>query len=93
MALLAPHLTPDERLRRMPAKRRVQIVALAWLADRIGPTGKTWPEREVTDRIRAQIAFDDPVRLRRDLVDAGFLVRRAGGVDYRRADTGVDHDR
>ena len=50
--------------------------------------GETVTERELTDRL-ARFG-DDPVTLRRYLVDAGILLRPRSGSEYTRAEAPAD---
>ena len=71
------------RLRRWPARRAVQDVAL-WAMWAALPARHTLTEREVNDLLRARHLFGDPATLRRCLIGAGLLTRRPDGSDYRR---------
>ncbi len=65
----------DGRLLAMPAKRSRQLAALDVVAQRFVP-GVRYTESEVNRELIG--VFDDYVRLRRDLVDAGMLDRADG---------------
>lgn len=69
------------RLAELPRTQRDRLEVFDWLAERVIGT-EVLDERELTRRL-AELA-DDPVALRRHLVDAGFLVRDPDGRNYRR---------
>lgn len=68
------------RLRGMPRRQVDRDLVLAHLAARVLGPGEEASEPEVTERAAA--LADDPLRLRRDLVEAGLVGRRADGVLY-----------
>lgn len=87
---VARFLDTEGRLTVYPASRRDQAEALAYLAERFEP-GRRYTEREVNDRLRLHHTFGDWARLRRDMVDFGFLDRDpAGGAYWLRDGGGVD---
>ena len=64
-----------------PSRPADRAELLAWVRDQVAadaPLG----ERDLTDRLAALTR--DPVGLRRELIDAGLLVRTADGAEYRR---------
>lgn len=65
-----------------PSRPGDRAELLAWVRDQVIGDGPL-AERELTDRLAGLTR--DPVALRRDLVDAGLLVRAADGSQYRRA--------
>jgi hypothetical protein len=71
----------DGRIAAWPKRPADRASLLEWAADRALPSGRA-SEAEVTERLAA--LSDDPVALRRDLVDAGILEREADGSAYRR---------
>lgn len=71
----------DGRLTVLPRRARDRAAVFGWLAGRVLDRGERLDERELTDRLAA--VADDPVALRRYLVDAGVLVRSPDGRDYR----------
>lgn len=77
-------LRPDGRIDRFPAAADDRAALLAHIGDRVLADGETVTERELTDRL-ARFG-DDPVTLRRYLVDAGILLRTRSGSEYARAD-------
>ncbi len=72
----------DGRIDRWPSGAADRTTLLAWAADQALAPGETATESVVTERL-AQV-FDDPVALRRYLVDAGLLERRRDGSEYAR---------
>lgn len=70
------------RLSVLPRTQRDRSDVLGWLADRVTEGADVWTEKDVTARL-AEVA-DDPVAVRRYLVDAGLLVRDLDGRNYRR---------
>lgn len=72
----------DGRIAAWPKRPVDRAALLEWAADRALPVGDTGSEAAVTERLAA--IADDPVTLRRDLVDAGLLERAADGSAYRR---------
>ena len=75
------------RLTVLPRRARDRAELFAWLATRVLTPGERLGERELADRLAA--LADDPVALRRYLVDAGALVRDPDGRDYRLAEAGT----
>jgi len=66
-----------------PARRKIQLLALAHLAERFDPA-REYSEREVNEILQAAHTFDDWALLRRALFDFGFLDRESDGSRYRR---------
>jgi hypothetical protein len=73
----------DGRITAWPKRPADRAALLAWAAERAAPDDTSADERQVTERLAA--VSDDPVTLRRDLVDAGLLAREPDGSAYRRA--------
>ncbi len=69
------------RFKQWPAKRKVQLLALAHLASRLEP-GRRYSEREVNDLLHDHHTFNDAAMLRRALFDHGFVDRRRDGSAY-----------
>ena len=69
------------RLADLPRTRRDRLELFGWLADRV-LRDEVLDEKQLTRRL-AEVA-DDPVALRRHLIDAGLLVRDPDGRNYRR---------
>ena len=72
----------DGRLVSIPARHRKRQVILRYLLERCFPEARTYPEKEVNQRLA--IYHPDVAALRRYLVDAGLMTRESG--TYRRAD-------
>nr|WP_243738798.1 DUF2087 domain-containing protein [Microcella frigidaquae] len=75
----------DGRLDHYPSRAADRELVLRYLLDRAAPDiDEVIDERTVTERL-ADLS-DDPVTMRRYLVDAGLLDRAADGSTYRRTD-------
>jgi hypothetical protein len=79
-AVLRNFVDSDGRIRELPARAAKRDVVLEYVAERFDP-GREYTEREVNDALLE--LYDDHVTLRRYLVDARLLTRKAGV--YRRA--------
>jgi hypothetical protein len=79
-AVLRNFVDEDGRIRELPAREAKRERVLEYVADRFQP-GREYAEKEVNDLLVE--LYDDYVTLRRYLVDAGLLTRKAGV--YRRA--------
>jgi len=73
----------DDVLAEWPSRPADRAEVLAWLLERVLAEGESIAERELTHRLAALVP--DAVAMRRALVDAGLLERRADGSRYRRA--------
>ena len=69
-------------LTQMPAKRKKQLTALAWLAEHIPPE-KEYDEAEFNALLNGLHSFNDPASLRRDLYGVGLISRNPAGTRYR----------
>lgn len=75
----------EGRLDHYPARAADRELVLRYLLDQSLPhADEVIDERTLTERLAA--LSDDPVTMRRYLVDAGLLDRAADGSTYRRAD-------
>lgn len=74
-------LDADGRLVLFPAKRKMKICVLFYLAQKFKPQ-KQYTEREVNDLLLRWHTFGDPATLRRELYDYRFLDRSADGRSY-----------
>lgn len=72
------------RLTVLPRRAGDRAELFAWLASHVLSAGERLDERALTERLAA--LADDPVALRRYLIDAGALVRSPDGRDYRLAE-------
>ena len=75
-------LDAQGRLISFPAKRKMKIVALFYLAEKF-EAGKTYSEIEINNILLDWHSFADPATLRRELYDYHFLDRSADGRSYR----------
>jgi hypothetical protein len=71
------------RLTRWPVKRGVQRLAV-WYLWSLFEGRKVYTEREVTALLATRNDFDDPVILRRELINEGLFVRTPDGREYRK---------
>lgn len=69
------------RVARWPVRRAQQLLVLDHLAAQI-EDGVTWNEVELGRMLEPLHAFNDPARLRRELVDLGILARKRDGSAY-----------
>jgi hypothetical protein len=75
----------DGRLEAMPRRWRDRMAVTRYLATVALPVLlDTLPERELTDRLAA--ISDDPVALRRAMVDLGVVHRTRDGAEYWRTE-------
>jgi predicted transcriptional regulator len=77
--VLSNYLDPDGRVRAFPAQRKKEETILRYVA-RVFEQGKRYPEKQV-NKMLSQFS-DDTARLRRHLVDFGFMGREGGGGEY-----------
>ena len=82
--ILRNFLDAEGKLTAFPAKRKMQLFALLYLAQKI-PADKEYTEREINDILLDWHAFADPATLRRELYDYRFLDRSRDGKVYRLA--------
>lgn len=74
-------LDADGRLRAYPAKRKMKLYALIYLASQFDPA-RRYTEKEINARIDCFTAFRDPATIRRELCDYHFLGREKDGSAY-----------
>ena len=79
-------LDGEGRLLRYQTKFKKRVIGTLYLAEKF-EAGRVYTELEVNELIRSNIAFEDYVLVRRDLVDYRCLSRTADGREYRRAET------
>ena len=73
------------KLTAFPAKRKMKLYALLYLAQKI-PADTDFTEREINDILLDWHTFADPATLRRELYDYHFLDRSRDGNVYRLAE-------
>jgi hypothetical protein len=76
------HLYSNGRITVRPVNRRTRVALLRDLASRHFEFDRVYTEQEVNEPLAAE--FDDPLQLRRDLIDELLLERDLGGSEYRR---------
>lgn len=79
--LLKNFLDGEGKLKQFPAKRKMKIIALFYLAS-FFETGRQYTEQEVNLLLYQHHTFFDPATLRRELYDFHFLDRSADGRVY-----------
>ena len=83
--ILRNFLDLDGKLAAFPAKRKMKLYALLYLAQRI-PADTDFTEQEVNGILLDWHTFADPATLRRELYDYRFLDRSRDGKVYRLAE-------
>ena len=71
----------EGRLKSYPAKKSLRVPVLARVAEGF-TEGKDYTEKEVNAILRELIAFSDVELIRRELIEAGLLVRLPDGSRY-----------
>lgn len=79
--VLRNFLTPAGKLTAFPAKRKMKVYCLFYLADKF-EAGREYTEREINEVLLDWHTFADPATLRRELYDYGFLNRSRDGRTY-----------
>ena len=79
--ILRNFLDGDGKLTAFPAKRKMKLYALLYLALKI-PADTDFAEREINDILLDWHTFADPATLRRELYDYNFLDRSRDGRAY-----------
>lgn len=82
--ILRNFLDATGKLTAFPAKRKMKLYALLYLAQKI-PADTDFTEREINDILLDWHTFADPATLRRELYDYRFLDRSRDGKVYRLA--------
>ena len=80
--ILRNFLNADGKLTAFPAKRKMKVYALFYLAEKF-ESGREYSEREINDILLDWHTFADPATLRRELYDYRFLDRSPDGRSYR----------
>nr|MBQ8243791.1 DUF2087 domain-containing protein [Oscillospiraceae bacterium] len=83
--ILRNFLDGDGKLTAFPAKRKMKLYSLLYLAQKI-PADTDFTEREINGILLDWHTFVDPATLRRELYDYGFLDRSRDGKVYRLAE-------
>lgn len=83
--ILQNFLDANGKLTAFPAKRKMKLYALLYLAQKI-PADTDFTEREINDILLDWHTFADPATLRRELYDYRFLDRSRDGKVYRLAE-------
>lgn len=83
--ILRNFLDATGKLTAFPAKRKMKLYALLYLAQKI-PADTDFTEREINDILLDWHTFADPATLRRELYDHRFLNRSRDGKVYRLAE-------
>lgn len=73
----------DRRLKAWPVKRGKQLAFLEIIASRIRP-GVKYTEQQFNTVLHCYHSFNDPARLRRDMLGYGMIKRKIDGSDYQR---------
>ncbi len=79
--VLRNFLNSEGKLTAFPAKRKMKIYALFYLAE-VFELNRIYTEAEVNDLLRTRHTFNDPATLRRELYDYRFLDRSPDGRNY-----------
>ena len=83
--ILRNFLDANGKLTAFPAKRKMKLYALLYLAQKI-PADTDFTEREINDLLLDWHTFVDPATLHRELYDYRFLDRSRDGKVYRLAE-------
>lgn len=83
--ILRNFLDGNGKLTAFPAKRKMKVYTLFYLAQKIEP-GRDYNEREINDLLLDWHTFADPATLCRELYDYRFLDRSRDGKVYRLAE-------
>ena len=83
--ILRNFLDTNGKLTAFPAKRKMKLYTLLYLAQKIS-ADTDFSEREINDILLDWHTFADPATLRRELYDYRFLDRSRDGKVYRLAE-------
>ncbi|MDO4543981.1 MAG: DUF2087 domain-containing protein [Clostridia bacterium] len=78
-------LDDEGRLYRLPAKQKMKVLALAYLAEKF-ESGAVYTEKQVNETLRLWHTFNDPATLRREMYDFRFFDRTPDCREYRLCD-------
>lgn len=81
MSELERFLDSQHRLKQFPAKRKMKLLALDYLAKKFEP-GRIYTEKQVNELLELWHTFKDPATLRRELYNNHFIGRETGGRSY-----------
>ena len=81
LSILKNFLDGENRLKAFPSKRKLQLCAVRYLAEKFEP-GRIYTEREVNGVLSRWHTFHDPETLRRELYQNHFLDRKRDGSAY-----------
>lgn len=84
--ILRNFLDSDGKLIAFPAKRKMKIYAMFYLAEKF-EKDVDYTERQVNDLLLSWHTFADPATLRREMYNCCFLDRSRDGKVYRLAET------
>ena len=82
--ILRNFLDGDGKLTSFPAKRKMKLYCLFYLAQKL-ESERDYTEQEINSVLLDWHTFADPATLRRELYDYGFLDRSRDGKVYRLA--------
>ena len=83
--ILRNFLNPTGKLTGFPAKRKMKVYALCYLAGKF-PAERDFSEQEINEILLDWHTFADPATLRRELYEYHFLNRSRDGRTYRLAE-------
>ena len=81
LSMLKNFLDGENRLKAFPSKRKLQLCAVRYLAEKFEP-GRIYTEGEVNGILNRWHTFRDPETLRRELYQNHFLDRKRDGSAY-----------
>lgn len=81
MTAIKNFLDEDNRLISFPAKRKMKMFALCYLATKFEPR-KRYTEKEFNEILNGWHTFGDPATLRRELYNNRFIDRENSGQAY-----------
>lgn len=82
--LLRSFLDGEGKLKQFPAKRKMKIIALFYLAEKI-EAGRNYTEQEINEILLRWHTFRDPATLRREMYDYRLLDRTRDGRTYQKS--------
>ena len=83
--ILRHFLSADGKLTAFPAKRKMKIYCLFYLAEKF-EAGKDYMEQDINNILLDWHTFADPATLRREMYEYHFLDRSRDGKVYRLAE-------